>query len=485
MIQLHNISKHLGSHTLFSDLSLTAHAGERIGIIGRNGCGKSSLLKIVSGQDRDYDGTVDLHDGQVYQMPQVLEHVGNKTIDDYLNTMEYPDVWRHLSELDLIDQPISTPITQLSGGQKTKLLLIRAFTHPSSVLLLDEPTNHLDAQTRQWLTEQVRAYRGVLLVVSHDRAFLNACATRVLEIDQANEVIHVFPGGYDAFKEQKAAWFEAQSERYRLQEKKRKQMTEWITRKRVEASVYSDPAKGRQLRQMERRLEREVVANEIEKPRVEAAMVNRTFGGATHRGKLILRLTEVALGYEGTDLLDGVTADIRGPEHVRLMGSNGSGKSTLIRAIRSGQHVQSGEVRIGEGVRVGYFAQEQETLDPEKRVIDHFTSIPGAPYSLAEARRILGAFLFAGDQVFAFVRNLSHGERVRLQLALLLQRPFELLILDEPTNHLDIDSREVLETALASYQGALLVVSHDDYFLERVGVSVTWSLGEGKMRVQI
>lgn len=480
MIILKNLTKSTNEKTLFNDLSLTINPGDRVGIIGPNGCGKSTLLKILAGFDTADSGVVDKGREQILFAPQHIDAAHDATIDDYLNPSDYPDVWRLLSELNLIDIPLDTPISQLSGGQKTKLILIKIFSTPSTTLLLDEPTNHLDTETRQWLIKEMMSYQGIVITVSHDRAFLNTCATTILEIDPANHQVIIVHGNYDLLKKEKAARLERQKENYDLQQRKRKDMLEWMALKRQEATVHPSPAKGRQLRQMEHRFEREITAIEIPKPKIEKTMTRTGFSGDVHTGKIMLRLSKVDKKLNDTPILHGVSFELRGKVHARLTGENGSGKSTLLRIITGNIIADSGKIEIGENVKIGYFAQQLETLDENKSIIETFTSIAGHPLSEQRARTILGAFLFSGENISKKIRNTSHGERVRLQLAMLLQQEYQLLILDEPTNHLDIPSREIVEDALREYQGALLIVSHDEYFLHRIGIDIEIPLSKNR-----
>lgn len=484
MIIIKHCSKSTDEKELFSDLSLTLNRGDRLGVIGQNGCGKSTLLRMIAGHEDPDSGTIERAQEQVLMAPQEIDAPPGATVGEYLCPEEYPDVWRLLSELQLIALPLDTSISQLSGGQKTKLLLIKTFAHPSTTLLLDEPTNHLDSETHAWLMNQVLAYEGIIIVISHDRAFLNACATVILEIDSANHQTTLFHGNYDFYTREKARWRERTTDDYHTQQHKKKEMMEWITLKRQEATVHPSPAKGRQLRQMERRLEREITSQEIAKPKVGKVMISAEFAGTVHTGKLMLRLAHIQKTYGENVVLRDVTFDLRGASHVRLVGENGSGKSTLIKTITSAILADSGTVTVGDNVRIGYFAQQLETLDERKDILTIFTSIPGCPLSESRARAILGAFLFTGDAIYKKIRNLSHGERVRLQLAVTLQQEYQLLILDEPTNHLDIPSREVIESALRVYGGALLIVSHDEYFLRSIGIDTELVLRDGVVKVK-
>lgn len=481
MIILNHVTKSTAEKELFKNLSITFNRGDRLGIIGPNGCGKSTLLRLIAGAESLDSGTIDRAQEQILLAPQRIDATPSATINDYLDPGEYPDVWRLLSELNLIDIPLDTPIDQLSGGQKTKLLLIKTFSAPSTTLLLDEPTNHLDVETRQWLVGQVLSYEGIIIMISHDRSFLNLCATKILEIDPANNETRIIHGNYDAFKQAKAALMERRREDYSLQQRKKKEMLEWIALKRQEATVYPSPARGRQLRQMEHRLEREIIAGEIAKPKKEIAMRSKDFIGDVHNGKLMLRLREVTKRFGDYTIISGVSFEVRGKSRTRLTGENGSGKTTLLQIVKGSIAPDGGSVEVGDNVHIGYFAQELELLNENASVMEAITSIPHHPISESRARSILGSFLFSGDSITKKIRSLSYGERVRLQLAILLQQENQLLILDEPTNHLDIASREMIESALQEYEGALIVVSHDEYFLKSIGINAVLQLENGQL----
>lgn len=481
MIILKNLTKSTNEKELFRDLSFTLNSGDRLGIIGQNGCGKSTLFHIVAGTESSDEGFVDTGREIVHMMPQQIEVADGVTMSDYLDCESSPDVWRLLSELDLIEIPMDTNVNRLSGGQKTKLLLIKTFATSSTTLLLDEPTNHLDTQTKRWLVDQIRAYRGIVMMISHDRDFLNMCATQILEIDPANHRAEISQGNYDGFKEAKAHWMQNQFDDFRTQQKKKKDMLEWIALKRQEATVHPSPAKGRQLRQMENRLEREIISVEIAKPKTAKSMKSKEIVGDVHEGKMMLRVKDLEKSFGDKLILRKISFELRGKSHTRLIGENGSGKSTLLKMIVGEIDPDLGEVEVGERVRIGYFSQQLESLYGDASILATFMNISDHAFSESRARTVLGAFLFSGNSIFTKIRKLSYGERVRLQIAIILQKPCELLILDEPTNHLDIASREVIEVALQEYQGALLVVSHDEYFLQRIGIDLEVDLGKSKM----
>ena len=478
MISLHELRMTTSEKELFRDLSLVLNTGDRLAIVGQNGCGKSTLLRVIAGLERPDSGSVDRTGEQMLLAEQQINSY-SLTLNEYLELVDYPETWRFLSELNLLDLPIDTPIESLSGGQRTKLILARCFAQPSTTLLLDEPTNHLDSETRAWLVDRIRAYRGIIVLVSHDRAFLNQVATHILEIDAANHRTALFHGNYDAYKKEKAAWREREQEAYDLQQRRKREMEEWLVLKRQEASVHPNPAKGRLIRQMEHRLEREILAQAVHRPRKEKEIAGARFFGSIHTDKLMLRLANVQKSYDGREIIKDASCEIRGPERVRIRGGNGAGKTTLLRLIMNEIAPDHGTVEVGNSIRIGYFSQHLESLNEGDTVFDAFASKLRDRPSESRIRATLGAFLFTGDSIYKTIRHLSYGERVRLQLAILLQQEYQLLVLDEVTNHLDIPSREAIENALNEYEGALIIVSHDDYFVQQIGVQTELVLNDG------
>lgn len=481
MLKVSGLQKSVHGQELFRELSFMANPGDRVAIIGQNGCGKSTLLRILAGAETADAGTVERVQEQVLYVPQHLDADATQTLNDYLDLAEYGDGWRLLSDLDMIDVPLDAPIAPLSGGQKTKLQLIKAFSCPSTMLLLDEPTNHLDVATQEWLIAEIKRFRGIIVLVSHDRAFLNHVATHVVELDAATRQAMVFHGNYDVYKEEKAAWRERQQEAYELQQKRKREMEEWLVLKRQEATVHPNPATGRLIRHMEHRLEREIERQQVLRPMVGKRMKSANFAGMVHQGKWIVRLVGVEKTLGSTRVLDGVSLELRGAARVRLSGENGSGKSTIMRLLAGEMAPDAGTVAVGENVQVGYFAQQLEHLDSKQTVYEAFRT--GVTGSLSEGRirAILGAYLFTGEAIEKRVGQLSYGERVRLRFAMMLQHEYQLLLLDEPTNHLDIPSREAIEAGLRAYEGAMLIISHDDYFAQAIGVTQEYVLQQGAL----
>lgn len=471
MLIIRNVRFSQAGDSVFENVSFIVQRGEKVGIVGPNGGGKSTLLKIIAGELEAESGVVEIDKERIGYLPQELVFEEGATIDSYLLWGSQPKTKEVLAEVGLADVSVETELIYLSGGQKTRLGLARLLLERPSLLLLDEPTNHLDYQALLFLERFVKGFNGAVMVVSHDRAFLNHTVSRIIEIDPINMEARDYPGNFDSYlvarKQYRAQW----EKEYDLQQREKKRLEQLLATKRQEASVYVDPAKGRQVRAIEKRIQREIYDQAIDKPRDYRSISELTFGNEVPAGKLMLRVTDLYTSNSGRLLFSGASFELRGSEHALLEGPNGSGKTTLLKMILGQAQPESGTIKIGDNVQVGYFAQQHESLDPQKTVLEEFLSTERITIQPDRARSILGAFLFSGDTVFKRVGSLSLGQRVRLMFVKLIHQDNQLFLLDEPTNHLDIISREVIEQGLARYKGCLLIVSHDRYFVERVGIN--------------
>lgn len=479
MITIKNLTKNILGETLFEEVSFVLHKGDKVGLVGPNGCGKSTLLKIILGEVEADGGDVRLENERVGYLSQDLFFKSDETMESFLSASENPKAKSVLEKIGLGDIPHNIAVKKLSGGQKTRLSLARILLDRPSVLLLDEPTNHLDLKGLEWLENFIRDFRGGVLIVSHDRRLLDNSVNKILEIDSVNHKFAEYVGGYTEYameKEKKLARWENE---YQRQQKEKRRMELWLALKRQEAHLHPDPAKGRLIRAMEKRLRREIYDNEIPSPKNQKKINCLELKGETVSAKLIVRAKDIVKSFPGKQLLRGVSFELRGREHVLLAGDNGSGKTTLLKILTGDLQPDSGEFKLGENVHFGYFAQEHEILNPDKTVMDEFLSTDRLLHSSKNPRSVLGAFLFSGQSVFKKISNLSLGERVRLIFAKLTNQENELLILDEPTNHLDIQSREIIEDALLGYKGAILVVSHDRYFLDKIFINRTLTIQNG------
>lgn len=481
MLLLKNLKKTLYGITLFEDLSLTVNLRERVGLVGVNGSGKSTLLKIILGMEEADSGSIDIQDERIGYLPQEIVCEPTDTVASFLGAYEHSDWQKPLRKVGLDADLLEVPVQALSGGQKTKLALAKVLMDQPTMLLLDEPTNHLDKTTLHWLEDFLLHFSGGVLIVSHDRELLSRVVTKILEIDPANNAVHEYIGNYEAYLEQREKRMERWAMRYEEQQQEKKRLEQWLVLKRQQASVHPNPATGRLIRNIEKRLEREILDKPIARPLDATVMRQGDLSGEVHASKRVLLLDRVSKTFGDRQVLCDVSFEVRGSERVLLVGENGSGKTTLLKLILGELEADSGEIRIGDNVYIGYFSQEHDVLDKENTVMDEFLRTDRMRQRPDNPRSALGAFLFKGETVYKKVGTLSQGERVRLTFAKLMHQENQLLILDEPTNHLDILSREVIEEALSQYQGACVIVSHDRFFLKSIGVTRILELKDGEV----
>ena len=481
MIIIRNLTKSIVKDSLFEDLSVTIQSGEKIGIVGPNGGGKSTLLKIIAGVEIADAGVVDTGDERIAYLPQEIIFATHDTVQSFLSEQKHKiDTVLHKVGLETIQH--NQLVRDLSGGQKTKLALAKVLLNNPSCLLLDEPTNHLDSSALLWLRDFILHFYGSVIIVSHDRALLNSTVNRIIEIDSINREVNEFTGNYDAYISEKQARFEKRNIAYGNQEKKRKHLEEWIRHRQDIASAVPNPAMGKQIQMMKRRLQREIVDQEISRPKEYKSISTKSLAGDIPNSKLVLRFDNVLKRFNDRVLLHDVSFEMRGADRVVLRGDNGSGKTTLLKLITGELQPDEGLVTLGTNINIGYFAQEHDLLDFDKTVEQEFLSTPRLQNLNRNIRTVLGSFLFTGDDVYTKVGSLSFGQRARLVFAKLMNQNNELLVLDEPTNHLDIISRECIEAALNDYGGSLLVVSHDEYFVERIAINTVFVLDKGKIK---
>jgi len=470
MLVAKDLTKYIAGQELFHDLSFVIHAQEKVGLIGPNGCGKSTLMKMILGRESTDGGKIELNKEKVGYLPQKVEFEEGEMVRDYLKGWPAWEIGEILYRVGLPEFDQNMLVAKLSGGQKTRLAMARLLLEKPTIIMMDEPTNHLDLDGIEWLEKICRSFNGGLLIVSHDRKFLDNAISRILEIDPVRDGLFEYTGNYTAYLEQKAVERERWEIDYAAQQRKKNKMETWIHRRREMSKTNSDPALGKQLRQMERRLQREVMDHLIAKPQDYATLRQLILKGQVHSDKLVVRVRDLAKSYGDRKLFAGVNFELRGPERLLLTGPNGAGKSTLLKIILGQVEADSGEVMLGDNVRIGYFAQEQEILDPKLSVMENFLAGRELEIGISQARSVLAAFKFPADDAFKPVKCLSYGERVRLIFAKLASSGNHLLILDEPSNHLDIPSREVIEQSLRDFQGAMILVSHDRYFVEQLHI---------------
>lgn len=539
MLQVSQISKSFAGEMILDGISFTVNRGERVGLIGPNGCGKTTLLRIILGLETSDSGSIRLGPGEVRvgYLAQALEAPPAASVgavikqavaaltaaEQRMQTLATAMGQAAGAELDGImqdyDQALAeferlggygiearietvldglglhefdqdAPVHILSGGQKTRLGLARLLlTHPD-LLLLDEPTNHLDIEAMQWLEQFVRNYDGGVIIVSHDRTFLDNTVRTILELDDMTHRLTAFPGAYSDYVAAKETARAKHLVAYKEQQEFIERMTATIAEKETYARSIEHGtidfatrkiAMGiaRRMTVQRKRLERLLASEErIEKPALTWQM-KLDFGAPPGSGREVLTLENVTHRFGSHTLFQDVNLMLRAGERVALIGPNGSGKTTLARIITGQLTPIAGRVHLGAGVRLGYFAQEQESLDLASTPLATVRS--AAAMNETEARSFLHYFLFAGDDVFTPVGRLSYGERARLALARIVAQGCNFLLMDEPVNHLDIPARSRFEQALTAFDGAVLAIVHDRYFIGHFATQI-WSLQEGTIR---
>ena len=515
ILQANKIEHSFAGEVLFDNISLQVDERDRIALVGKNGAGKSTLLKILVGEEEPTSGEINkkrdlslsylaqdsrfessntIYDEMLHvfddlrktekTLRQMELEMGEKTgadleklMQDYDRLSEEfrqaggftyeADIRAILNGFKFDESMWQMKIEELSGGQNTRLALAKMLLEKPNLLVLDEPTNHLDIETIAWLENYLVNYSGALLIVSHDRYFLDKVAT--ITLDLTKHSLDRYVGNYSSFVEQKEQKLLTEAKNYEKQQKEIAALEDFVNRNLVRASTTKRAqSRRKQLEKMER----------LDKPEAGTKSAHMTFHSDKTSGNVVLTVEEAAVGYDDQILSEPINLDIRKMNAVAIVGPNGIGKSTLIKSIVGQIPFIKGEARFGANVEVGYYDQTQSKLTPHNSVLDElwndFKLTPEV-----EIRNRLGAFLFSGDDVKKTVGMLSGGERARLLLAKLSMENNNFLILDEPTNHLDIDSKEVLENALIDFDGTLLFVSHDRYFINRVATQVLELSEEG------
>ena len=515
ILQANKIERSFAGEVLFDNISLQVDERDRIALVGKNGAGKSTLLKILVGEEEPTSGEINkkrdlslsylaqdsrfessntIYDEMLHvfddlrktekTLRQMELEMGEKTgadleklMQDYDRLSEEfrqaggftfeADIRAILNGFKFDESMWQMKIEELSGGQNTRLALARMLVERPNLLVLDEPTNHLDIETIAWLENYLVNYSGALLIVSHDRYFLDKVAT--ITLDLTKHSLDRYVGNYSSFVEQKEQKLLTEAKNYEKQQKEIAALEDFVNRNLVRASTTKRAqSRRKQLEKMER----------LDKPEAGTKSAHMTFHSDKTSGNVVLTVEEAAVGYDDQVLSEPINLVIRKMNAVAIVGPNGIGKSTLIKSIVGQIPFIKGEARFGANVEVGYYDQTQSKLTPHNSVLDElwndFKLTPEV-----EIRNRLGAFLFSGDDVKKTVGMLSGGERARLLLAKLSMENNNFLILDEPTNHLDIDSKEVLENALIDFDGTLLFVSHDRYFINRVATQVIELSEEG------
>ena len=504
ILQAQRLAKQFGERELFADVSFEVAPGDRIGLVGVNGCGKTTLLRLLCGEDMPDEGRVQrASDCRItWLMQQQPDAAGmtllDATLQEFAPLMELERQLAALSErlelgaddalirrqdrlqeeyqrrggltyrsrtravllgLGFAEDALGRPVQSLSGGEVRKALLARVLLSEATLLLLDEPTNHLDIRAIEWLEEFLLSCRSAYIVVSHDRYFLDRVTDRTIELAQGTAIVS--RGNYSRHLELKMDAREAAERKYYNQLREVRRIEGIIEQQRRwnQARNYVTIASK------EKQLAR--IRQDMVKPAADPASIHFSFHAAETGGNDVLLVDGLQKGYDGRILFSGLGLRLQRGEHVCLLGANGCGKTTLLRILTGMETPDAGGFQLGAGVRVGYYEQSMRGLSPEYTVLEQAEAL-FPRLDLAQLRAALGRFLFRGDDVFKRVGDLSGGEQARIQLLKLMLSGCNLLLLDEPTNHLDIPSREALESALAAYDGTILAVTHDRYFVDRI-----------------
>lgn len=479
LITLTDIQLAYGHHPLLDHADFAIQAGERIGLIGRNGAGKSSLLRLLDGRTQPDDGDIARSSGlRVATVEQEPELDENATVFDVVCNVEGDhEDWQRPSRvrsvLEKLGLPADVQIAGLSGGTRKRVALARALVDEPDLLLLDEPTNHLDFEGIAWLEDMLRAWKGAAVIITHDRRFLDAVATRIVELDRGR--LLSFPGNFSQWQERKAQWLESERLEQARFDKLLAQEEVWI-RKGVEARRTRNEGRVRRLERLrvERAERRERVGD-----------VSLALAEGQRSGKLVAELDHVRKAFGDKIVVDDYSTTILRGDRIGIIGPNGAGKTTLLKLILGEMQPDSGTTRLGTNVAVAYFDQMRAQLDENATLVDIIS--PGSEWvEIGGARKhvmsYLGDFLFSPARAGSPVRSLSGGERARLLLARLFARPANVLVLDEPTNDLDIETLELLEELLQEYSGTVLLVSHDRAFLNNVVTQTIAYEGDGRWR---
>ncbi|MEG1430326.1 MAG: ABC-F family ATP-binding cassette domain-containing protein [Oscillospiraceae bacterium] len=463
LLSAENITKSYGARTLLDGVSLYLDRGQRVGVVGVNGTGKSTLLRILAGADEPDGGTVSRDPNvRLEYLPQIPEFDGDNTVLEQVFAGLSPEA-RLLAEyeaktmltrlnLTKFDARVST----LSGGEKRRVALASALVHPCDVLILDEPTNHLDSEMVSWLEDYLRRFSGALVMVTHDRYFLERVVSRIAEVDSGG--LYFYEGSYEDFLKAKLE----REESAEASERKRQS----ILRREYQWVMQGPTARGTKSRE---RLERYDALKEQSGPTAKTAVELSAL--SSRLGKKTVELVGVSKSFDGRKVLDGFDCMLLRDDRIGIVGQNGSGKSTLLNLIAGRLTPDAGEVIVGDTVRIGYFSQENPPFDLNARVIDYMKEIGNTietPEGALTATQLLDKFLFTGDAQYSLIGKLSGGERRRLFLLSILAKAPNILLLDEPTNDLDLQTLTILEDFLDTFPGAVIAVSHDRYFLDRV-----------------
>ncbi len=521
VVNLDSISKSYNTHQILKSFSMSVNKGEKVALIGSNGSGKTTLFKIIAGQEYFQKGSLSLrNDVSVGLLDQVPDYSMDNTIYEELltvfselqemeqklkmmenkissfnkeeknhekleNLMEEYSILSHeyeinggyeyenkivqvASGLGFKGEELKKKISFLSGGEKSRVGLIKLLLKEPDLLLLDEPTNHLDIESIQWLEEYLNNYSGAVIIISHDRYFLDQVIERIVEIKNGSD--EKYYGNYSYYLEERERRYEQRMREYKNQQKKINKLEESIHQLRVWGRSRDSEKMFKRAKAMEKRLER---IDEMDKPTLYGKKMNLDLDIDRRSGDEVLKVNNINKSFDNQTLLNELDLNLYWQDKAAIIGANGSGKTTLLDIINGDLEPDKGSVELGASVKMGYYRQEIDKYDPEDDLVTAL--VKSCSMKISEARNALGAFLFTDQEVFKKIKDLSGGEKSRLRLLELMNGNYNFLILDEPTNHLDLPSREVLEDVLKDYPGTVLVVSHDRYFINKI-IDYTYEL---------
>lgn len=512
-LSVNSLVKFYSSSKIFENISFDLQSNERVGLIGQNGCGKSTLMKILMGTEDYHGGTISFRKGtkvgyldQIFTCPpnttvieilessfddikalrlklktqeerlkifsgkeldsemknygllmEEFERIGGYTVETNINKI--------CSGLEIPDSFRIQAFNRLSGGEKTRVMLAKVLLEEPDLLLLDEPTNHLDIKSIEWLEEFLLSYKGTVFMVSHDRHFLDKVANRIIELEPSNA--NLYDGNYSAYVIEKEKRFELAYRAYLNNQRKIDQMERQIERYRIWGAMRDSEKMYKRAKELEKRLDKVEV---IDKPNSDSAKMKLNTDGINRSGKIVLDIDGLSKSFGQKKLFANLSLTLFYKDRICIMGENGSGKTTLLKMILGEINPDYGNIKIGSSLNMGYLPQNVVFEDEELSILEHFST--KHRLSQSDARKELAKMLFIQDDVFKKIKSLSGGEKSRLRLASLIFDKVNLMILDEPTNHLDIDSREVLEDTLANYNGTILFVSHDRFFVQKLATKM-------------
>ncbi len=512
-IGVSNLTKAYGADVIFENVTFDVKTKDRIGLLGRNGTGKTTLMKIMAGLEDYQAGQVSKRKGlTIGYLEQIPNYEDDNTVLDVLN-----EAFRGLNELKLQMEEIEKSFdslegdelkaavskyssihdiyelsggydtneklnrilfgleisedmqkrlfNQLCGGEKTRVILGKILLEEPELLLLDEPSNHLDIKSIEWLEEYLNSYDGTMVIVSHDRYFLDRVVNKIIELD--SDGVEIYIGNYSKYVAEKELRFILAMKEYENQQKKIKRMEEQIRRYRIWGEMRDSDKMYKRAKELEKRLEK---IDRLKKPVVDKKSADFRLNGVERTGKEVIRVSGIKKSFDSKEQFKDVSFTLFYKDSMCILGENGTGKSTILKIILNEISPDEGEVKIGSKVKIGYLPQEVSFDKEDISILDYFSYHYGI--SLGEARKELAKILFTGDDVYRHINTLSGGEKSRLKIGMLIYEKVNTLILDEPTNHLDIESREVLEESLINYEGTLLFVSHDRYFVDKIATCI-------------